>query len=356
VPNDLSAARLALTTILRRKGRSLDAMSEQLAALRRRSDPQDRALLEQLDAARSRLANLVLNGAGGKQIGAVDQQAAVAGLEAEAQRLEAAVSARSAEFRAQSQPVTIESVQQALPAAAALVEIAAYLPFNAQAKSRVDRYGTPRYAAYVLGKEGPPRWVDLGDAAPINGAATTLRQELRNPRSTNIKQAGQELFGRVMRRIIQLLGNTHSLFLSPDGDLNLIPFAALVDDQNRYLIERYSITYLTSGRDLLRLQAHAGNRAGPVIFANPLFSQLGDINPQSEALADSSAAGRRSVDLRGVRFRPLPGTAGEAKALAGILTGARVLTGPDATEAALKKLAARAFYTSPRMGSFYRIN
>ena len=36
VPNNLSAARLALTTILRRKGRALDAMTEQLAALRRR--------------------------------------------------------------------------------------------------------------------------------------------------------------------------------------------------------------------------------------------------------------------------------------------------------------------------------
>jgi len=112
----LSAARLALDHDLAAQGRALDAMTEQLAALRRRSNPQDRALLEQLDAARSRLANLVLNlaGSSGKQTSATEQQATITRLEAETQRLEAAVSARSAEFRAQSQPVTIESVQKAL--------------------------------------------------------------------------------------------------------------------------------------------------------------------------------------------------------------------------------------------------
>src|SRR5262249_31310657 len=46
VPTDLSAGRLALTTILRRKGRALDAMTEQLTALRRRANPEDQALLE----------------------------------------------------------------------------------------------------------------------------------------------------------------------------------------------------------------------------------------------------------------------------------------------------------------------
>ncbi|MDQ2920083.1 MAG: tetratricopeptide repeat protein, partial [Acidobacteriota bacterium] len=302
VPNDLSAARLALTTILRRKGRALDAMTEQLAALRRRSEPQDRALLGQLDVARSRLANLVLNGTGGtgKQVSDTEHQAAIARLEAEAQRLEAAVSARSAEFRAQSQPVTIESVQKAMPAGTALIEIASYRPFNAQAKNRAERYGAPRYAAYVLSKEGQPQWVDLGDGAEINSQVTTLRKELRSPRTTNVKQVAQELYRRVMRPIIQLLGNTHKLFLSPDGDLNLIPFGALVDERDRYLVENYSITYLTSGRDLLRLQVHASTKEGPVIFANPLFSQGSDSNPQTAAVPDSSGAGRRSVDLRSV--------------------------------------------------------
>jgi CHAT domain-containing protein/tetratricopeptide (TPR) repeat protein len=349
VPNDLSAARLALTTILRRKGRALDAMTEQLASLRRRSDPQDRALLERLDAVRSELATLVLSGPV-KQGSGTERQAAAAKLEAEVQRLEAAVSARSAEFRAQSQPVTIESVQQAMPLDTALVEIASYRPFNAQAKNRLERYGAARYAAYVL-RRGPdaggprgvvdqPKWVDLGDAAAINADVAALRKALISPRSTDFKQVGQALYGKVMRPLLPLIGNTHRLFLSPDGDLNLIPFGALVDEQDRYLVEKYSITYLTSGRDLLRLQVHPASKQGPVVFANPLFDSGGDTIKQGAGVADVSDKGRRSADLRDAKFSPLPGTAGEAKALADVLSDAKIFTGTQATEAALKRVSA----------------
>src|SRR6266536_1727460 len=346
VPNDLSAGRLALTTILQRKGRALDAMTEQLASLRRRANPQDRALLESLDAVRSQLATLVLNGPG-KQSDVTGQQSAhqasVAKLEAEVQRLEAAVSARSAEFRAQSQPVTIASVQEAIPRDSALVEIASYRPFNAQAKNRSERYGAARYAAYVLLREGQPKWVDLGGAAAISDDVAALRKALISPRSTNVKQVGQTLYGKVMRPILPLVVNTHRLFLSPDGDLNLIPFGALVDEQDQYLVENYSITYLTSGRDLLRLQVHASSKQGPVIFANPSFDQNGDTNndanKQAASFVEASGKGRRSADLRDAIFNSLPGTAGEARALAGVLPDVKVFTGPQATEAALKQVS-----------------
>lgn len=334
-PNDLKSARLALTTILRRKGRALDAMTEQLASLRRRADPQDRVLLEQLYSARSQLSTLVLNGAG-RQTSDAEHQAAVARLEAEVQRLEAAVSARSAEFRAQSQPVTIESVQNVMPPDATLVELASYRPFNAQAKSRSERYGAARYAAYVVGREGQPRWADLGEAASINNDVKSLRRALTNPHSTNVKQVGRALYEKVMRPVLRSLGNAHKIFLSPDGDLNLIPFGALVDEQDRYLVESYSITYLTSGRDLLRLQSHASGREGPVVFANPLFEQGADARKQTAPVADASGGARRSADLANATFNPLPGTAGEAQALGNILSGVRVLTGAQATEAALK--------------------
>ncbi len=354
VPNDLSAARLALTTILRRKGRALDAMTEQLASLRRRSDPQDRALLERLHAVRSELATLVLSGPV-RQGSGTERQAAVAKLEAEVQRLEAAVSARSAEFRAQSQPVTIESVRQAMPLDTALVEIASYRPFNAQAKNRLERYGAARYAAYVLPKEGRGpdadsaagvaqlKWVDLGDAGAINADVAALRKALISPRSTDFKQAGQALYGKVIRPLLPLVGNTHRLFLSPDGDLNLIPFGALVDEQDRYLVENYSITYLTSGRDLLRMQVHPASKQGPVVFANPSFDSGGNTNNassnQTTGIEDVSGKERRSADLRDAKFSPLPGTAGEAKALADVLADAKIFTGTQATEAALKRVS-----------------
>lgn len=138
-----------------------------------------------------------------------------------------------------------------------------------------------------------------------------------------------------MAPVRKLLGNAHTLLVSPDGTLSLVPFAAFVDEQSRYLVERYSISYLTTGRDLLRLQAQAASRHGPLVIANPNFDDDGSANPPRTSVA-RSAPGNRSVNLAGFAFDPLPGTAKEAEALKGLLRGATVLTGSKATEAALK--------------------
>ena len=56
----------------------------------------------------------------------------------------------------------------------------------------------------------------------------------------------------VLRPLRPLLGAARHLLLAPDGALNLIPFGALVDETQHYLLERVTVSYLTSGRDLLR--------------------------------------------------------------------------------------------------------
>jgi hypothetical protein len=53
------------------------------------------------------------------------------------------------------------------------------------------------------------------------------------------------------------------VLISPDGGLNLVPFETLVDDHGRHTIERYATTYLTSGRDPLRMQIAPAARGKP---------------------------------------------------------------------------------------------
>ena len=48
-----------------------------------------------------------------------------------------------------------------------------------------------------------------------------------------------------------LQGHTR-LFLVPDGDLTRLPFEVLPLDQGRRLIEAYRLSYLSTGRDVLR--------------------------------------------------------------------------------------------------------
>src|SRR5262249_45934673 len=136
--------------------------------------------------------------------------------------------------------------------------------------------------------------------------------------------------------------------ISPDGALNLIPFAALVDEQGRYLVERYSFNYLTSGRDLLRLQAPRASQSQPLVMADPAFgeSELARLTQADASKLKPSARARKrqsvttGTDLSSVYFPPLGGTAAEARAIKSLFPEAEVLTKGQATEASLKQAVA----------------
>jgi CHAT domain-containing protein/Flp pilus assembly protein TadD len=344
-PNNPQAARLAFTTILRRKGRILDAFTANLQTLRQNLKPEDQTLLDKLTATYSQLAALQYKGAGNTPLDQYRQQ--VADLEAQVNKLENDLSYRSLEFRTASQPVTLEAVQQLIPENAALVELVLYYPFNLKAAKPDEQLSTPRYAAYVLHRSGDLKWVDLGEAEPINQAVADFRSVLQNS-SSDIQPVARALDEKLMQPIRKLLGDTRTILLSPDSQLNLIPFAALVDENNNYLIKNYSISYLTSGRDLLRLQTDAPSRQAPVLLANPDYANPG--NPQTVQIASTSAStggattrssdDRRSVEMAQLRFTPLEGTKLEADTIAPLLPNVTVLTQSQATENALKQLQA----------------
>ena len=333
-PNDSEARRLAITTVLRRKGRALDAMTDSVGALRGRANPQDQVLFDQLKDVRGQVARLVL--AGPQRTTPAQHQSEVKSLQAEIERLEAEISRHSDEFRAQAQPVTISAIQSAIPPNAALIELYVYRPFNPRYTKGAEQFGKPRYVAYILPSESATHWVDLGEAAAIDRAVEAWRTALRDPNRSDTKRLGRALDQQLMEPIRKLLGETRHLLLSPDGALNLIPFGALVDGQNRYLIENYSFTYLTSGRDLFRLQVQTPSRQGPLVIANPLFD-LRQGGMTSNLAAPPEGEARRSLDLTEERFDPLPSTGIEARALGAVLPGVQLLTGADATEAAIKQ-------------------
>ncbi|MGH9944700.1 MAG: CHAT domain-containing protein, partial [Pyrinomonadaceae bacterium] len=232
-----------------------------------------------------------------------------------------------------------------LPAGAALVEVAVYRPYNPRAKIKKESWGAPRYVAYVLRHGQPPAWVELGEADPIDDSAAAWRAALADPARADARPLARDLDERVMRPVRKLLGDAKHVFLSPDGALNLVPFAALLDEQDRYLVENYAITYLTSGRDLLRIGTPAASRQGPVVLADPRFGAIAAgvavaVPARGAPPAAETGDNRRSFDLSTARFSRLPGTAGEARALGSLLAGARLLTEAQATEAALKAVNA----------------
>jgi CHAT domain-containing protein len=337
------ASQLAFTTILRYKGRSLDAMSFATESLRHSLNQQDHSLLERLSVAQSQLAKLVFNGP--KNMPSEEYATAAMHLEVQVEQLQDAISRRSAEFRVLAEPITLEQVSQVVPEDGALVEFFSYKPFNIKSKTLGDRFGAPRYVAYILRhNDASPKWVELGETTNIDALVEQLRPALRDPRRKDFKRLARTLDERLMRPIRKLLGPTRHIFLAPDGALNLIPFASLVDENGQYLIENYSINYLTSGRDLLRLQVKGESREAPRVFADPLYDLSARAQPglQSPQTASSPAAPntnhQRSKDFSDFSYRPLPGTAAEAAALNKLFPDATLFIQAGATETALKKV------------------
>jgi CHAT domain-containing protein/Tfp pilus assembly protein PilF len=339
-PNNFKAARLALTTILRRKGRVLDVLTDSLQALRSRSNPKDQALLESLATTRSNLAALTFKGSVN-----TDE---IATLVEQERELESSLNDRSGEFRTQNQPVTLESVQKLIPIDVALVEFVWYRPYdfkhiNNYGGEQGDPSGVPRYVAYILHNQGEPKWVELGDAAIINKAVNEFERTIRLKSRSQMpfKTAARTLDKMLMQPVRKHLGNKRNILLSPDSQLNLIPFAALIDEKNQYLLENYEISYLSSGRDLIRLQADVPSKQNPVIVANPAFDQPGEppvVNVATDNIRGIS--GITSIDLASLKYGAIEGTATEARAISAILPNAKILTGSEATENALKQLSA----------------
>jgi CHAT domain-containing protein/tetratricopeptide (TPR) repeat protein len=309
---DRGAARAALEAIVRRKGRALDAMTDVIDVVRRRGSAEDRALLDELAGDRARLAALTLKAARSASVAAERES-----LEGRIDRIESTLSERSAGYRAEATLVTLDAVQRAIPPGALLVEIDACYPID----PRSGRRGARRYVAYVLGASGEPSTAVLGDATAIDAAVAALRTALRS-KAAEVEGPARALSKLVVEPLAPLLGAAPHLLVSPDGDLNLVPFAALVDGDGRYLLETRAITYLTSGRDLLRLRERAESRSAPLVVGNPEFGRA------------KGAAGRKFY------FAPLAGTADEVRQVSARLAGARLLTGAEATKAAVVACAA----------------
>ena len=342
-PDNLEAARLAVGTLLRRKGRVLDVMTNTLAARRAQAPPGEQQLLDRLADTTTRFAKLALAGPG--TMTPDEHVRTLRELQNTREGLEADISRRSDEARAALRRVSLEAVQQAIPAGVTLVEFAVYRPFDSRAQSMTLAYGAPRYAAYVV-RGHDVVGLDLGEAAEVDALVDSYRSALQDPARADVKRLARSLDERIMQPVRGIAADTSRLLVSPDGPLALIPFEALVDEKGRYLVERYPVSYVSAGRDLLRMQVARRSRSAPVVLADPLFGEPDPApGPPAGALPVSSPASRRrsvtaGADVSTMYFAPLAGTRHEAQSIQSVFPDAQVLAGPRATKAALTAVQA----------------
>jgi len=341
-PDNTESRDLVITQILQRKGRILDALAQNLSEFRRRAGPDEQALFDKLGDMSAEISTFTIEGR--KGLSPDEYERRISDLFANREKLEADVIRRTSGFYEPAKPVTLAAVQAVIPDDGALVEFAVYHPFEWKKGDFGNAYGAPRYIAFVIRRTGEAQWREIGPAKEIDSSVEALREALRDPARLDVRSLARTLDEKVMRPVRAIAGNASHLLIAPDGGLNLIPFEALVDEQNRYLVERFSFTYLSSGRELLRLGIVRPSRTASMVVVNPAFGNA-TVDFLRKTLSSQKASRRQvanrsvkgAVDLADTYFAPLSGTEQEARLIKSILLDATVLSGANATETALKE-------------------
>ena len=312
-PDNPEALKLAAETWLRRKGRILEAQADTLAALRHQLDGEGTDLLSTLQQLRRQEASLVQLPI---EQGPKDRLQRLDALARDIAETERQMATKSHAFAAQTAPVTLQTVQDALPKGAALLQYAVYTPFSLDE----DESPKPHLAAYILHKDGRLSGTNLGPLAAEAKPIEAFRQT-RNPTLAAM------LHTKLLAPLAHELQGVDHLFVSPDGPLHLLPFEALLDAEGTPLLARQSLSYLDNGRDLLRYTADRPDveTTAPLVLANPTF---------------------------GSGWVPLPGTAAEADVLHTRYPDAVVHTGAAATVSALRDVHSPRFLHIATHGFF----
>jgi hypothetical protein len=127
------------------------------------------------------------------------------------------------------------------------VEFVHFRRIDNSAQDKVEEY----YAAYIMLPDGALCWALLGPAETIERAVAAWRQalDLQSQAAPGRAPADWRKLARlvdelVMQPVRAHLGNVRQVFLAPDGALNLLPFAALIDEHGRELVRDYLLIYL----------------------------------------------------------------------------------------------------------------
>ena len=190
-------------------------------------------------------------------------------------------------------------------------------------------------------------------AANLEALVAAFRAALTRPGPAGRSEAqrlGRQLYTLFVKPAAAGLAGKTELVVVPEGVLGMVPFEALVDDEGRYLGERFTITYAHSltVREQLRARRLPANRAPLIAFGGAVYRPAPaptapPSEHQIEAVREAATRGgslAASYATLGLgNWSDLPGTLAEVRDIAKWVPGARVITGAEVAEPALKAMA-----------------
>lgn len=279
--------------------------------------------------------------------------------------LEYALSVQCSEaaMELQERGFTLSDVANALGKNQVLCEIVRYEPYDFSAIGcDTCRTGQPRYISLVLNHSGQVSICDLGDAAEIDSLVTLTRKmiydvgegfdlfsEKHGVLEADLRQVTSKLRDLVFTPMESELVGCTELFISPDGALNLLPFEILPVSEDSFLVEEYSISYLSTGRDLLKHDDELTCSDTAILVASPDYDStaVASASRRKGSIFAIQFASLGSVASRGLSecltewFYDLPSGRDEVGMIGKLLKANTDLTvrtylGPDAREEVIK--------------------
>ena len=341
--------------VIRSRALVADEMARRQKNMNRINDPELARLLKELDQARSALLALEETG----KSKAASPEAVTQATEA-TERAEAAVARRSAEFRDEERvaAVVLEDVRRNMPKDSLLIS---YVHFGRSSVERVDSKGSKvmAYAAIVFHPDtGALRIFDLGDGHEIDTLVESSRKTVdtemqsgnmggkRNERA--FREAAGALRVKIWDPLRPEFAGAKLLLVVPDGELNLIPFAAFPEGEGYWLDHGAVIHTLSSERDLIPEESKS-TKSGLMAIGNPAFNASPSSSSQQIAeVSDTTRSATLSCDeFKQVEFHSLPQSAVEVRDIAEQWQAAKMpgttaeLLGADATRESFMREAVR---------------
>ena len=250
----------------------------------------------------------------------------------------------------------VSQIQAGLRPEQVLVEFYRYRAFNLAGKE----FGPEHYVAWIVKHEGEPSTLPLGPAAETDARLKRIREEMNAFEgnyargSANAEQefgrgleiALDDLSQKSLSPIWSALDQATELVIAADGPLASVPWDAIPLPDGMRILDRFPITFVKTGRDVLKRTATAASSNSAVFVAAPDFNaglSAADISWRKDLMETLQGKSLNRGDALHVYWTPLGLSDASTTTIADSLKQASgkcdVLAGPDASERRIKVLA-----------------
>ncbi|HLC16466.1 MAG TPA: tetratricopeptide repeat protein, partial [Thermodesulfovibrionia bacterium] len=228
--NDNSATTDTLNTWLKWKGVVLESQTRLIEAVTRSDDPEIQQKFDEVNNTRRQLGALQLYI---PEKVTNDYNDRIKKLEAQKSQLEVELTRLSKDFDLEKLvgKVDVNAISETLPKDSLYLDFANITLYDFKS----HKWGDEHYLVFVLTFDNKPtvKLIDLGKADEINihvknylneMARPSKRKSWSDPRIDILNNEAKALYDKVLKPIEPYLKDKKSLYTSPDGNLNVVPF------------------------------------------------------------------------------------------------------------------------------------